>query len=251
MEFRLKIIILDTEMSGSMSEDRLVSIAIGELQNEKLKKIKKGLFNPGVPVKQGAFWVHKISDRVLEKKPDFKKTEFYDFLKDFFSDRMNVVIGHAICNDLFIIAKEGIRCTCKIIDTQYCATKIFQTERSSLNFLANEYNLIGDENIKFHTAEGDVKVTHKLLLELLKHHSFDELIQLSMEPFYSQSLSADGRRKKPVYTIAALTPEKLLKHFTTVKDPKMFYALTYFHGNAHLFENNTDKSEVMRILNDK
>ena len=235
-------------MSGSMSEDRMVSIAIGELENGRLGKIKKGLFNPGVPVKQGAFWVHKISDHVLEKKPDFKTTDFYDLLKDIFSDRMNVIIGHAICNDLFIIAKEGIRCKSRIIDTQYCATKIFQTEKSSLNYLAKEYDLVGDENITFHTAEGDVKVTHKLLLELLKHRTFNELIDLSMEPFYSLSLSGDGRRKKPVFNIAALSPDKLIKHFTTVKDPKMFYALTYFYGNAHLFENKSDKYEVMRIL---
>jgi DNA polymerase III epsilon subunit-like protein len=231
-------------MSGSTSEDRIISIAIGELDNISLKSLKKGLFNPGVPVKQGAFWVHKISDRDLARKPDFQDTDFCEYLREVFSDPNNVVIGHAVCNDLFIIAKEGIQSKCKIIDTQYCSTKIFKTEKSSLNYLAKEYNLIDDfDTIKFHTAEGDVKVTHKLLIELLKHHTFSELIALSMEQFFELTISVDGKKRRPIYSIATKTPEILVPYFLKVKDPKMYYSLMFFSGNSELFQNMT-KAEI-------
>jgi len=234
-------------MSGSTNEDRVISIATDELEDNKLKGLKKGLFNPGVPIKQGAFWVHKISDRDLVNKPDFKNTKFFKLLNDFLSDPKNIVVGHAVCNDLFVIAKEGIYSRCRIIDTQYCATKIFDTEKSSLNFLAKEYNLLNDENVTFHTAEGDVKVTYKLYLELLKHCCFEKLVSLSMEQFFDLQVSVDGRKKKFIYSIAAQNSEVLLPLFKKVKDPKKFYALMFFYSNSHLIHNKT-KNEMINIL---
>jgi len=248
----VKIIILDTETSGSSLEDRVISIAIGEYHQGALIDRKKGMFNPGVAVKQGAFWVHKISDEKLANKPSFKNTEFYPYLESVFSSPENVVIGHAICNDLFMIAREGIQCKCRIIDTQHCSVEILKTKKTALNFLAKEFNLINEadkDDIKFHTAEGDVYVTYLLLLELLKHNTFNQLINISMAPFYEVMLSGDGYRKQRVYHLATKDKDILLTHYNKVKDQKVFYALMYFYGNAHLFDGETKKAKILKILN--
>ena len=235
MEFILKVIILDTEMSGSSNSDRVISIAIGEYKNGELQGLKSGLFNPGVPITQGAFWVHKISNDKVANKPSFKKTEFFDILSSVFSSSENVVIGHAICNDIFMIAREGIQCKCRVIDTQHCAVTILKKTKTALNFLSKELNLLSEnEEIKFHTAEGDVIVTYHLLNELLKYNSFEELINISMEQFYDLTISIDRRRKQKVHLIATKDKEKLVPYFKTVKDPKLFYAMMYFYQNAEL-----------------
>ena len=248
----MKIIILDTEMSGSSQTDRVVSIAIGEYQDGELINLKSGLFNPGVPITQGAFWVHKISNERVANKPDFKKSKFYGLLKSVFSSPDNVVVGHAICNDLFMIAREGLLCKCKLIDTQHCSVKILKTNKTSLNFLSKELNLLEAKNtVKFHTAEGDVRVTFHLLNELLKYHSLEDLIEISMEQFYDLSISIDRKRKQFIYTIAAKDKEKLLPLFKTVKDPKLYYAIMYFYGNSDLIVNETRKKNILSILGQK
>ena len=246
----MKIIILDTEMSGSSPADRVVSIAIGEFKDGIMVNLKSGIFNPGVPITQGAFWVHKISNERVANKPDFKRTKFFSLLKNVFDSPENVVVGHAICNDLFMIAREGIQCKCKLIDTQYCSVKILKTNKTSLNFLSKELNLLEEKgDIKFHTAEGDVKVTFHLLNELLKYHTLEDLIEISMEQFYDLSISIDRRRKQYIYQIVANDKEKLVPLFKTVKDPKLYYAMMYFYGNSDLFTNETRKKNIHKILN--
>ena len=229
----MKILILDTEMSGSSKEDRIISIATGEFDSGKLTNIKSGLFNPKVPIKQGAFWVHKISNEKVANKPTFKSTEFYPYLNKILSNPENIVVGHAICNDLFMIAREGIQCKCRLIDTQHCSVVILKKTKTSLNFLAKECNLL-DENKepKFHTAEGDMTVTYHLLNELLKYHDLRKLVDISMEEYYDISISIDRKRKQKVHLIAE--KEKLLPYFRTVKDPKLFFALMYFSGNSKI-----------------
>lgn len=98
--------ILDTETSGSSKEDRIISLAVGEYVAGQINDLKVELFNPGVPIKDGSRWVHKINDSMVKDKPKFKNTRFYDEVKAIFSNKSNVVIGHAIENDLFMIARE-------------------------------------------------------------------------------------------------------------------------------------------------
>ena len=229
----MEIIVLDTEMSGSTQEDRVISIAVAEYKNNELTNMKKGLFNPGVPIKQGAYWVHKISNDRVKKKPIFKNTEFFTLLETLFSSQENVIVGHAVYNDLFMLAREGILCKAKIIDTQQCAVKILKTTKTALNFLAKELNLINEnEEIKFHTAEGDVCVTFRLFQELLKHNTVAELIEISMEPFYNLSISIDRKKKQTIQAICEKDKNKLLPYFKTVKDPRTFYAMMFFYGNC-------------------
>jgi DNA polymerase III epsilon subunit-like protein len=235
-------------MSGSTQEDKVISLAIGEIIGGELVNLQTGLFNPGVPIKQGASWVHKFTDSDLVNQPCLKDTTFYSFLNSVFSSNKNVVIGHAVCNDLTMIARDGIYCKCLVIDTQFCSQKILKTEKTSLNFLTKEFNLINSEDIKFHTAEGDVIATYHLLKELLKTHSLRQLIEISMAPIYEFSVSGEGYRNQKIYHLAARDKEILLSHFGSTKDQKAFYALMYFYGNAHIFKGETKKKVIMRLL---
>jgi DNA polymerase III epsilon subunit-like protein len=238
----VKVIVLDTEMSGSEKDDRIVSLAMGEYTSGVLQNINSGMFNPGVPISQGAFWVHKISDNTIANMPRFVDTPFYHQINELFSNAENIIIGHAICNDLFMIAREGIHCKCKIIDTQFCVTKILKTEKSSLNFLSRELNLLEnfpDKEVKLHTAVGDVIVTTLLLNELLKYQSFDELITMTMKPFYELQVKGNGANKPTIFNLAQKNKKKLLNLLPTTKDQRTFYALIYFYENIELYKNKT------------
>lgn len=247
----MKIIILDTETSGSSPEDRIISLALAELCDEKLSDIQSGFFNPGVPIKQGAYWVHHISDEQVAGKPFFKDSPLYKIVKDIFSDHTNIIIGHAICNDLFMFAKEGLRCKCRIIDTQYCSVKILKKSKTSLFHLQNELNLAQDisEKIILHTADGDVMITYYLLLELLKHCNLKKLIETTMDIFYEYRFVEYKHKKRKIYQIAGNDKTKLERHFIEVKDPKAYYALMYFYENADMFKDTVKKSQIIKILN--
>ncbi|MCK9329464.1 MAG: 3'-5' exonuclease [Candidatus Cloacimonetes bacterium] len=246
----MKIVILDTETSGSSQEDKVISLAIAEYKNGELNNMKTGFFNPGVCIKQGAYWVHHISDDQVSKEPFFRETEFYSLLKKIFSSHENVVIGHAICNDLFMLAREGLRCRCNIIDTQYCAVKILKKTKTSLHYLQSDLNLYDEStnDITFHTADGDVKVTYFLLKELLKHLSLKKLIEMSMAPMYDLTLRSNKYKRKKIYQIACFDRGYLQNYFNEIKDPKAFFALMYFYENAGLFSTQKLKHIIMNVL---
>ena len=246
----MKIIILDTETSGSSQEDKVISIAIAEYKNGELHNMKSGFFNPGVCIKQGAYWVHHISDEQVSKEPFFKDTIFFTMLKKIFASHENIIIGHAICNDLFMLAREGLRCRCNIIDTQYCSVKILKKTKTSLHYLQSELNLFDEStnDITFHTADGDVKVTYYLLKELLKHLDLKKLVEMSMAPMYDLKLPGIRYKKRKIYQIASFDKAYLLNYFNDIKDPKTFFALMYFYENAGLFSSQKLKHIIMDVL---
>jgi hypothetical protein len=69
-----------------------------------------------------------------------------------------------------------------------------------------------------------------------------------MAPIYDLVVSGVGYKKQRVCQLAATDKEKLLVHFEKVKDPKLYYALMYFYGNAHLFHDESKKAKIFKIL---
>ncbi|HOE91884.1 MAG TPA: exonuclease domain-containing protein [Candidatus Cloacimonadota bacterium] len=226
--------IIDTETSGSSKEDRVISLAIGTFEHDHLSDLKIEMFNPGVPIKDGSRWVHKISDSMVKDKPKFKNTEFYTIIKDIFSDKSNVIIGHAIENDLYMIAREGIECSCRIIDTARCAKHIFNFTKNSLKFLKAELNLDSEilANYSAHTADGDVMITYLLLLEFLKYKSFDELIELTMNNILNHSLPSKKYNRIPIQQVIKQNREYVREVWLSTTNPSLRYCLTYhLHRN--------------------
>lgn len=221
--------IIDTETSGSSKEDRIISLAIAEFKNQHITDLKIELFNPGVQIKDGSRWVHNISNSMVKDKKKFKETEFYQNIKSIFSNRQNLIIGHAIENDLFMIAKDSIECSCRILDTELCARKIFNLTKSSLRFLKHELNLNPNilENFTAHTADGDVMITYLVLLELLKHKTLEELVDITMEHSLSRSLPGKKYSRLSIAEVIRIDRSFVREIFLTTTNPSLRYSIHY------------------------
>lgn len=221
--------IIDTETSGSSREDRIISLAIAQYDQLKLSDIRKGLFNPGVSIKEGARWVHNISNIMVKNKPSFRKTNLFVYINDIFSNQNNVIIGHAVENDIYMLAKEGIKCCCPILDTELCTRKVFNTGKSSLKFLRKEFNM--DENLlshfKPHTADGDVMMTYLVLMELLKEKSFEELTDMTMEHVYSRPLPGKRFANKTIDEMIRIDRSLVKEFLFTTTNPSLHYTIQY------------------------
>ncbi len=221
--------IIDTETSGSSREDRIISLAIAKYDNYKLADIRKGLFNPGVSIKEGARWVHNISNVMVKDKPSFRKTELFLYINEIFSSSHNVIIGHAVENDIFMLAKEGIQCSCQILDTELCTRKIFNTGKSSLKFLRKEFNM--DENLlshfKPHTADGDVMMTYLVLMELLKHKTFEELTEMTMIHVYERQLPGKRFHNKTISEMIKIDRSIVKEFLYTTTNPSLHYTVQF------------------------
>ena len=222
--------IIDTETSGSSKEDKIISLAIGEYKDHHLYNLRLELFNPGVQIKDGSRWVHNISNSMVKDKKRFRETEIYKDLKKIFSNRQNVIIGHAIENDLFMIAKDGIECNCSILDTELCVRKILNMNKSSLRYLKHELRLDSRllENFTAHTADGDVMITYLVLLELLKHQRIEELVKISMEHSLSKKLPGLRYSKMNVPEVIKIDRAFVKEIFLTTTNPSLRYCINYY-----------------------
>lgn len=222
--------IIDTETSGSSKEDRIISLAIAEFHNNQVQHLKLELFNPGVQIKEGSRWVHNITNSMVKNKLKFKQTEMYQHLLKIFKDPSNVIIGHAIENDLFMIAREGLECSCRILDTEYCVRKIFNLSKSSLRFLKAELNLDSKvlENFTAHTADGDVMITYLVLLELLKEKPLEDLIRLTMQKSLSQKIPGKKYAGFTIPEMIKLDRNLVRETYLTTTNPSLRYCIQYY-----------------------
>ncbi len=222
--------IIDTETSGSSKEDRIISLAIGTFENNMLNHLKIEMFNPGVQIKDGSRWVHNISNSMVKDKLRFANSTMFNEIKSIFSNKNNVIIGHAIENDLFMIAREGIECACKILDTEYCARQVFNLHKSSLRFLKNELNLNTEvlQDFTAHTADGDVMITYFVLLELLKYKTFDDLIEMTMSHTLKRSLPGRKYAKIPISEVIRKDRNYVREVYLTTTNPSLRYCLCYY-----------------------
>jgi len=129
-----------------------------------------------------------------------------------------------------MIAREGLDCICKIIDTEYCVRQVFNLNKSSLRFLKTELNLNTEilENFTAHTADGDVMITYFVLLELLKHRTFDELVNITMDHTLKRTLPGRKYSKIPIHEAIKTDRNYAREIYLTTTNPSLRYCLSYY-----------------------
>ncbi len=106
---------LDTETTGTDSDDRLCQIAFKTGQGTVVNE----LFNPGKPIAIEAMAVHHITNEMVRDKAPFKDSPAYQALKELIADPDNVIVAHNAKFDISMINREGIHppkviCTLKL-----------------------------------------------------------------------------------------------------------------------------------------
>jgi len=209
-----KIILFDTETTGTNSDDQIVEIGaiVEDLDEayEQFYELCSTTDNKLIDI--NAMAVHGIRNEDIADKEPFEKSDFYKRVQEL-NTPTNYLVAHNLPFDLARLEYYGFKVKCKQIDTLQCAKHLFelgevlgeweyalpnyklQTFRYILfnkeqeDSIATKYGV----DIKAHNAIGDVvilKMFFDVLLDRVKklNPNFDkqdalnELVELSKKP---------------------------------------------------------------------
>ena len=166
----LRQIVLDTETTGlSPENDRIVEIGCVEMMNRRLTNVNfHEYLNPQMPMPQGAFDVHGLSDEFLSDKPLFANvcSSFLDYVKG------SQLIIHNASFDVGFLDAEIQRLNpslgkltdyCEVVDSLATARELHPGQRNDLDSLAKRYS-IDNSHRTLHGALLDSEILAEVFL---------------------------------------------------------------------------------------
>ena len=196
-----KYVLFDTETTGGNEEDRIIQIGSMIVDAKEPVEVYDELCSCEIPIKIEAMEVHNITPDLLENKPKFIDSNFYNRLNELNSSE-NFLIAHNLPFDLGMLEKEGFQNKLTLIDTLRCARHLLDNSpyhrlqylRYSLELYKNELEEANKHNItiKAHDAIGDVLVMKLLLSKLVslakeqfpQNNPMQVLAQLTLKPIF-------------------------------------------------------------------
>ena len=173
-----KLLFLDTETTGlDLDKDRLI-----QLSYKYDGVIKTELFKPDLPISIGAMSVHHITEKMVEDKPSFFKSDMRMELQGLVDYNEVPLVAHNAQFDVSMLKNEqlnphNIICTLKLARHFDEEAKI---ESHRLQYL--RYYLGVDVDAKAHDAEGDVIVLEAVFNRLSKDFTIKEMLEISSKP---------------------------------------------------------------------
>jgi DNA polymerase III epsilon subunit-like protein len=196
-----KYVLFDTETTGGNEEDRIIQIGAMIVDAKEPVEVYDELCSCEIPIKLEAMEVHNITPDLLENKPKFVDSNFYNRLNTL-NNSENFLIAHNLPFDLGMLQKEGFINQFTLVDTLRCARHLLddspyhrlQYLRYSLELYKNELEEANKHNItiKAHDAIGDVLVMKLLLSKLValakakypQNNPIQVLAQLTKQPIF-------------------------------------------------------------------
>jgi len=140
-------IFFDTETTGIEAEDQIIQIG-AIITDTQGGLYKKGVYNElcatNIPIKLQAMSTHGISDKELEEKKSFNKTEFWYDLNELNSEQ-NYLIAHNLPFDLSMLEKHKFKNSYQLIDTLKCAMHLYEIKVPHANAGHGQIDLIEEE----------------------------------------------------------------------------------------------------------
>jgi len=235
-----KIIFFDTETTGVNNTDFLCQLAY---KTDNITFCE--LYKPEIKIPAEASAVHHITNKMVENKIPFQKSNDFEKIKNLFENKDSILVAHNAKFDLAIIKKEGINpkniiCTLRVARALDKENKLPQHK---LQFL--RYFLDIEIDATAHNALGDVLVLEKLFERLFnkikKEKNFSdeealkEMIKISARPSLMYSFSFGKHAGKTVEDVSK-TDRGYLQWFLATKenenpeDEDWIYTLKYYLG---------------------
>jgi DNA polymerase III subunit epsilon len=164
------IAFIDLETTGvSLSNDRIVEIAIIKIMPDETRQKKRKLLNPEMPIPPASSDIHGITDAMVKDAPTFKQAS--NELKQFI-DNCDLAGYNSNRFDIPLLMEEFLRAgitvdlsTRRMVDVQH----IFYTMEPRTLSAAYKY-YCEKELIAAHSAEADIEATIDVLLSQLKRY---------------------------------------------------------------------------------
>jgi len=245
-----KYILLDTETTGTESEDRIIQLGYMVLSSDGIE-VYNEFFSCDVDIKIPAMETHGITPDMLENKPKCTDSKAYKKLLEL-NTQDNYLIIHNALFDLGMLEKEGFEVKMKLIDTLRVAKHIFDNEEAHrLQYFRYKFELYKQEEleakklnieVKAHDAIGDVLVL-KLFLTKLKEavlkkypqeNPVEKMVELTKTPVLVKTFKFGKYKGKNIEDIAKVDEGYLrwmLKSMDNI-DEDLEYSINYYLNNS-------------------
>ena len=167
-----KVGVFDTETTDIYGYIISYAIVIQDMDTNKTEEIYDFL-NPKAKISEEAYEVHKIKQEDIEHKPTFaeKKEELLQIF-----DNLDMVVGHNVLYDFGVLKRELERAEhfpniidIPIFDTMYYSADVVVLEKKKMPRLEECVAFFfGKQNVNYHDALEDVKMTLKVFNRLLQ-----------------------------------------------------------------------------------
>lgn len=138
------LIFLDVQTTGLESKDKIVSIGIVSIENEKIITIYD-LVHEGKKVPSIASSINHITTEMLKNKPKLIDTQAYKFLLKH-NNASTIIVGHNVKFDLKMLESAGFSFLGEVVDTLRVTKHLIpECEIFSLQFLRYELKLYKKE----------------------------------------------------------------------------------------------------------
>ena len=192
-------ILFDTETTGTSAEDRIIQIGGMVVSSRTDIEVFDELCSTVIPIKIEAMEVHNITPDLIQNKPPFTQTKFFNKILEL-NNISNYLIAHNINFDLGMLEKEGFKNSYTLIDTLRCAKHLYpELPYHRLQYIRYALELYKEEQeesknlnvtIKAHDAIGDVLVMKLFLRQLVKkcalaypdYNAMEKLAELTRTP---------------------------------------------------------------------
>ncbi len=234
------LIFLDLETTGLERTDVIVSIALIAKENEKLK-VYSSLLNEGKKIPPKASSIHHITNEMIHKKPKFKESEIYKFLKNN-NTQESTLIAHNVNFDLQMLSRAGIEWKGDVVDTLRVTKHLIpECEYFSLQFLRYELKLYRQElkqaeylgvqmPLYAHDALDDSVVLKLLYDYLLEIVSLEKMKELTFKNVLLEKLEFGKYAGKYIEEVAMNDRGYLEWMLNTIMDldEDLRYSITYY-----------------------
>ena len=167
-----KVGVFDTETTDIYGYIVSYAFVIQDMENLKTKEIYE-LLNPKAKISQEAYQVHKISQKEIENKPTFEEKK--EYILNLFNE-VDMIVGHNVFYDFGVLKRELERVKhfphiikIPIFDTMFYSWDIVVLDKKKQPKLEEAVAFfLGKQNVTYHNALEDVKMTLKVFNKLLE-----------------------------------------------------------------------------------
>jgi len=234
-----KIIILDTETTGVLEEDRIIQLSylVTDTQGN-IEEVHNEFCQAPLPIKFDAMAIHHITPEELEGKPSCTELAGFSRLNELNTPENLIVIQSAEF-DLGMLEKEGFTSQMKLVDTFRIHRFFYHDDPHGLQYNryalglyrkeAAQMNELGVQ-IAAHDALGDVIVLKNFYDHLLQSHDEELMIEMCSKPILMDLMPFGKHKGKRIEEVAVNERRSLAYMLETFDlDQDLQYSFQYYY----------------------
>ncbi len=234
-----KIIILDTETTGVLEEDRIIQLSylVTDAQG-KIEEVHNELCQAPLPIKYDAMAIHHITPEELEGKPACTELSGFARLHELNTPE-NIIVIQSAEFDLGMLEKEGFVSRMRLIDTFRIHRFFYHDDPHGLQYNRYALGLYKKEaqqmrelgvQITAHDALGDVIVLKNFYDHLLQFHTEELMVDMCSKPILMELMPFGKHKGKRIEEVAVSERRSLAYMLETFDlDQDLRYSFQYYY----------------------